>query len=91
MKFHITITDNETGKVIHDVDVNAIVGGISISDTDVHGLAIARCNELDLAKAVLAAENATKNIKKKKGAKFKRFVRVLSRRTTTDEHDLSRK
>lgn len=29
MKFHITITDNETGKTLHDADACAILGAIN--------------------------------------------------------------
>lgn len=28
MRFHVTITDNETGKTIHDTDACAIIAGI---------------------------------------------------------------
>jgi len=31
-KFHITITDNETGEAIRDHDINGIIAGIDLDD-----------------------------------------------------------
>lgn len=56
-KFHIKITDNETGEVLQESDTCAIIGGYATEDGAV-GMALAHCNARDHAKAIHAAETA---------------------------------
>lgn len=56
-KFHITITDNETGRVIQEADTCAIIGGYTNED-GACGMAVVSCGPVDLARAVNAAEAA---------------------------------
>lgn len=86
--FHLTIKDNETGEILRDEDVNCLIGGIILED-DSTGVLLARCNELELAEAVIAAETAVKSIKKRKGFKFCRLVKQLARCSETVEFDHS--
>ena len=60
-KFHIKITDNETGEVIQEIDTCAIIGGYATEDGAV-GTALAHCNSRNHAKAIHAAETAINNV-----------------------------
>jgi hypothetical protein len=69
MKFHITITDKETGKAIYDEDTNAVIGGCK-TEGGSQSIVVAACGDFDLSIAVGAAENAARTIKKQKGRTF---------------------
>lgn len=69
MKLHITITDNETGKVLHETDANAIIGGCK-TDEGSQGICIASCSDFDLSMTINSAEEVIHNIKKQKGPAF---------------------
>lgn len=56
-KFHVTITDNETGEVIHDADSGAIIAGIDAGDGTV-SIGKASCDSFSLAAAILCAKKA---------------------------------
>lgn len=67
LKFHLTLTDNETGEVIHDGDINAIIGAATNEDrTMLFGQTA--CGLLDLARTIAGAEKATEEIKQNGGA-----------------------
>jgi predicted transcriptional regulator len=51
MKFHITITNNETNEIIADHDTDAIVGAFR-RDDGIQGVAAVCCNPLELASTV---------------------------------------
>lgn len=82
----MTIKDNETGEILHDADINCLIGGVAVGD-DSSGIAIARCNDLELAKGIVSAENAAKAIKKRKGFLFSRLVKHLSKCVEAREVD----
>lgn len=50
--FHITITDNETGEVIHDSDVIAILGALHFGEDNTSGITLSNCGVMSLAQAV---------------------------------------
>ena len=57
MKYHLTITDNETGEVHADYDINAIVGGILVDRAGTTAsIAVTDCKGLELAATIKAAE-----------------------------------
>lgn len=56
-KFHITITDNETGETIRDYDINSIIAGIDLGDT-VSACVICEGTPSDLAHTAFAAKDA---------------------------------
>lgn len=62
MRFHITITDNETDITLHDADACAIIAGVNEGEESAI-LSLSACGLTDLLSALLAAENATKRIK----------------------------
>ena len=51
MKFHITITNNETNEIMADHDTDAIIGAFR-RDDGVQGVAAVCCNPLELASTV---------------------------------------
>ena len=58
-KFHITITNNETGEVVHDMDTGAIIGAIGgAEDEGAYSIGLTACNLMDLATAVASAKKA---------------------------------
>ena len=61
MRFHITITDNETGETHLDSDSPVIIGGIG-DEKGVNELVLAACDPATLAQAALYAENAAKSV-----------------------------
>lgn len=90
MKFHITIKDNETGETLRDIDTNAIIGGV-VKEEGSETILIAKCNDYDLAKAVIATEMGTKHVKRQKGLLFRLLLADMTEGTTTEVKDLSDK
>ena len=62
-KFHITIKNNETGEITHDLDTNAIVAGI-LDDDGAYAVSITSCNALELLNATGGAEKAIDHLLK---------------------------
>ena len=56
MKFHITITNNETNEIMADHDTNAIIGAFR-RDDGIQGVAAICCNPLELATTVETVRN----------------------------------
>ena len=61
LRFHVTITDNETGATLFDEDACAIIAGINVGERSSQ-LTISYCNGFDLASAVAAAEGAAEQM-----------------------------
>lgn len=53
---HLTITDNETGETLRDLDCDCIIGAVHLSEGESGGLFIARSTTLAQAETVCAAE-----------------------------------
>lgn len=64
MRFHVTITDNETGKTIHDIDACAIIAGIEETKGSV-SFVLTNCGGDEMAKAIMSAEKAAKSVLEK--------------------------
>lgn len=56
MRFHIIITDNETGETMHDLDACAILASINAGDRvrNVHAI---NCNASDYAETLNGVQN----------------------------------
>lgn len=64
-KFHITITDNETGETIVDQDTKAIIGAIDGSEDVTSAMGFTHCNVIELlATATAAKKTADKLLNK---------------------------
>lgn len=61
-KFHILITDNETGETLQEHDACVILGGFTISDEETQGVVCAHGSPLDVAKAYQATEKVLKEV-----------------------------
>lgn len=61
-KFHITITDNETGKTLHDCDTGAIIGAFQESEDVTAAIGLTNCDALTLLQTVNAAKRAADKI-----------------------------
>ena len=59
--FHITITNNEPGETLHDVDVCAIVGAFS-DGARTGCVGLTSCNAFDLAETINGAEDVIQHL-----------------------------
>lgn len=58
MKFHVTIKNNETGKILYDDDdCNAIIGGICKNEKS-FSVVLTSCNCVELASCIFSAKKA---------------------------------
>ena len=60
-KFHIKITNNETGEVLQEADTCAIMGGFAVEGGAV-GVVLTECSPLEHGMAINAAEEAIKQV-----------------------------
>lgn len=60
-RFHVTITDNETGEVLHDTDAHAIVAGIG-AEGGAGVIGCTACDKKQLAVTIQAAEDAVREL-----------------------------
>lgn len=90
MKFHLTIKDNETGETLRELDTNAIIGGV-VNEEGSETILAAKCNDIDLAKAIIATEMGAKHVKRKKGFLFELLLAHLLEETTSEVKDLNSK
>lgn len=63
MPFHFVLTDNETGEVIHDIDICAIIGGFAAEGGRSCTMALTKCNIFSFASAMRDAEEAVETMK----------------------------
>ncbi|MBP3590191.1 MAG: hypothetical protein J6J61_06405 [Muribaculaceae bacterium] len=59
MKFHITITNNETGETLHDADTCAIIAGVNEGEES-GCIVMVDCGPIALAETLEAAKTAAK-------------------------------
>lgn len=64
MKFHITITNNETGETLEDADACAILASINIGDK-VSSLQAVSCGPEDYARTLGSAEGIVRAVRSK--------------------------
>lgn len=60
-KFHIAIKNNETGKILYNVDTDAIIGAIHEEDKSA-AIGLSACSSKALLATVLTAKTAIKTI-----------------------------
>jgi hypothetical protein len=84
--FHINIVDNETNEVVFDTDIRALIGGVKTED-GAQGLVLASCNDLELARAIVAAEHSTKTVRDRKDGAFALLTEMIAVDTETEEVD----
>lgn len=75
-KFHITITNNDTGAYILDTDSDAIIGAVE-EDDGVHAIASTSCNIKKYAQTIVAAQ-AVVNELLKEDKNIKPIVRMMT-------------
>lgn len=63
-KWHVVITDNETGEVVEDAQSNAIIGAVEKNES-VACIGFTNCNGKDLLRTLISAKKAIKNISDK--------------------------
>lgn len=56
-KYHITITNNETGQIVYDSDICAFIGSIN-SGAETSECVLTNCNRLQLCTTIKYAERA---------------------------------
>lgn len=76
-KFHIKITDNETGETLHDRDACAIIGSFATDPDDVYLMVYTHCGIKGLVSAscsaLLAAHLGSEDLPRKLRRKIRRF------------------
>lgn len=60
-RFHITLTDNMTGEVYRDQDVDAIIGAIHVDEDKTGGLFLSYCPGIALAQTLDALKTTLKS------------------------------
>lgn len=58
MKFNLTIKNNETGEIIQNLDIDAIIGGVHLKGEESAVIVMSETNTLGLFGAFTAAEKA---------------------------------
>ena len=78
MKYHITITDNETGEVLRDLDSNAIAASIDAEDFTVE-VFFARCNSDTWVSTVAVLMSILEKAKKRDPQEYRRARKVFKK------------
>lgn len=60
-KFHITIKNNETGEIMHDIDTKAIIGAFDSQDKT-ECIAVTECDPMTLASTVNGVKSVLEKI-----------------------------
>ena len=61
LKFHITITNIETGETLHDSDACAIMAAVN-DGTGTRGMTLTECDAFDLAEVLASAERSLRDV-----------------------------
>lgn len=85
MKYHITITDNETGKVFDEADTNCIIGSYQNEGGAASITLGYHCTDTDVALVIMGVEEGVRHIKKKKGILFTALVEMLASSYETED------
>lgn len=64
-KFHITITDNETGETIVDQDTKAIIGAFDSDEDSTAGMGFTHCNATELLATATGAKKVANKLMNK--------------------------
>lgn len=77
-KYHITITDNETGKTCLDQDTAVIIGAVDAGEPGVRALALCNCNDEELYATLAVAQIQVNHIMScKPKAHMRRLKRII--------------
>lgn len=87
-KFHIKITNNETGEVLQEADTCAIMGGYTVDDGAV-GIALAECSASEHGMAIHAAEQAIKHVYQNR-PELMFAVMLASAKSTTEKKEVGK-
>ena len=60
-RFHITLTDNTTGEVYRDQDIDAIIGAIHVDKDKTGGLFMSECSGIALGQTLHAVKMVLKS------------------------------
>lgn len=84
-KFHLTITNNETGETVHECDANAIIAALSREETT-DSLALVECNPFDLAQLLIGLEGVVDELYQEHPelAPLKQMLKTTDKETETD-------
>lgn len=87
MPFHLVITNNETGEVIHELDMCALIGAAQTAENNTVSISLTACNVLELAATIAGAQKAiTKILKDDPEIKnLLEFMSAVKAKATTDE------
>lgn len=58
MKYTVTIKDNETGEIVHEVECNAIIAGVSYNENESASIGITHCKGKELLGACVSARKS---------------------------------
>ena len=90
-KFHIVITDNESGETVLDVDTRAFIGGLVVNGTEAQSVVLANCNSKALACAVVSAREAVEaTLERKKDDLMFALALYLEERSLTPFETIDR-
>ena len=77
LKYHIKITDNETGEVIDDIDALCIFGGIG-TEEGVRECALSHAaNNFQTACTLIAANNVLEMVTNNCGKKMRELIKFI--------------
>ena len=54
--FHLTVTDNETGEVVRELDFDTLIGAARVNKQECAGVAIAKSSPIAHAETIIATE-----------------------------------
>ena len=83
-KFHITITNNETGETLHDLDTKAIVGAI-LDDDGTFSVAFNKCDVVDMLNVIDGVERTLKHLYKKNPELF--FLKAMAEKEESETEE----
>ncbi len=82
MKFHITITNNETGKIVVDQDTDCIIGSIDDAGDDTHSFSYVHCHRVALMATLTGAMVEIEKSIRRLPAADQKLVRKIAKQET---------
>lgn len=65
LPIHIKITDNETGKVMMDIDADCIIGSVHTGEGKVQSVGCVHCNKIAFAETLVSLDNVAQVMNEK--------------------------
>ena len=50
--FHLTLTDNTTGEIMHDIDIDALLASAHVNEDETRSITVANCDTLAIAQTI---------------------------------------